>query len=197
MLAEPDERPPGEVAATPGRLRVRPSSAGTSYLATDRSPWATPVLATSSVEWPDAPEAPTTGGMARPARVLATADALPVVGAAGTVLDLPTSVVPGTGAVARAEPLVLARADTPESVLAQVGTPRQGPSSRARSSRPPTTGSRGGSPCSLPAARCSGCWPSCCRPRGCDASAPTSARCCVSSAYAGPTSTPPAACRSS
>jgi hypothetical protein len=126
VLAEPDDRPPGELAATPGRLRVRPSSAGTSYLATDRSPWATPVLATSSVDWPDAPEAPTTGGMARPARVLATADALPVVGAAGTVLDLPTSVVPGTGAVARAEPLVLARADTPESVLAEVGTPRPG-----------------------------------------------------------------------
>ena len=126
VLAEPDDRPPGEVAATPGRLRVRPSSAGTSYLATDRSPWATPVLATTTVVWPDAPEAPTTGGMARPARVLATADALPVVGAAGTVLDLPTSVVPGTGAVARAEPLVLARADTPESVLAQVGTPRRG-----------------------------------------------------------------------
>ena len=78
------------------------------------------------MDWPDAPEAPTTGGMARPARVLATADALPVVGAAGTVLDLPTSVVPGTGAVARAEPLVLARADTPDSVLAEVGTPRPG-----------------------------------------------------------------------
>ena len=125
VLAEPDDRPPGEVAATPGRLRVRPSSAGTSYLATDRSPWATPVLATSSVEWPDAPEAPTTGGMARPARVLATADALPVVGAAGTVLDLPTSVVPGTGAVARAEPLVLARADTPDE---RAGPGRHAPS---------------------------------------------------------------------
>ncbi|MCY4727277.1 hypothetical protein NYO98_13395 [Nocardioides sp. STR2] len=126
VLDEPDDRPPGEVVGAPARLRVRPSSAGTSYLTTDRSPWATPVLATESVEWPDAPEAPTTGGMARPARVLATAAALPVVGAAGTVLDLPTSVVPGTGAVARAEPLVLARADTPEDVLAQVGTPRQG-----------------------------------------------------------------------
>jgi len=125
-LAEPDDRPPGEVTATPGRLRVRPSSAGTSYLTTDRSPWATPILATTSVDWPDQPEAPTTGGMARPARVLATADALPVVGAAGTVLDLSTSVIPGTGAVARAEPLVLARADTPDSVLAQLGTTRPG-----------------------------------------------------------------------
>ena len=126
VLAEPDDRPPGEVVATPGRLRVRPSSAGTSYLDTDRSPWATPVLATTSVEWPDEPEAPTTGGMARPARVLATAEALPVVGAAGTVLDLSTSVIPGTGAVARAEPLVLARADTPDGVLARIGTARSG-----------------------------------------------------------------------
>lgn len=125
-LAEPDDRPPGEVTATPGRLQVRPSSAGVSYLTTDRSPWAAPVLATTSVVWPDGPEAPTTGGMARPARVLATADALPVVGAAGTVLDLATSSIADTGAVARAEPLVLARDDTPADVLAQVGTPQQG-----------------------------------------------------------------------
>jgi hypothetical protein len=33
--------------------------------------------------------------------------------------------VAGTGAVARAEPLVLARGDTPADVLAQVGTPRR------------------------------------------------------------------------
>lgn len=125
-LAEPDDRPSGEVAATPGGLRVRPSSAGTSYLSTDRSPWAAPVLTTDTVVWPDGPEAPTTGGMARPARVLGTAEALPLVGAAGTVLDLATSTVAGTGAVARAEPLVLARRDTPEDVLARVGTPRQG-----------------------------------------------------------------------
>lgn len=125
-LAEPDDRPPGEVTATPGRLRVRPSSAGTSYLATDRSPWAAPVLATDTVAWSDGPEAPTTGGMARPARVLGTADALPLVGAAGTVLDLTSSTVPGTGAVARAEPLVLARGDTPTDVLARVGTARPG-----------------------------------------------------------------------
>jgi hypothetical protein len=125
-LAEPDDRPPGEVSDTRSGLRVRPSSAGTSYLTTDRSPWAAPVLATETVEWPDAPEAPTTGGMVRPARVLATVDALPVVGAAGTVLDLPTSVVPGTGAVALAEPFVLARGDTPDSVLAQVGAARRG-----------------------------------------------------------------------
>jgi hypothetical protein len=125
-LAEPDDRPPGEVTARPERLRVRPSSAGTSYLSTDRSPWAAPVLATDTVVWPDGPEAPTTGGMARPARVLGTADALPLVGAAGTVLDLATSTVAGTGAVARAEPMVLARGDTPEDVLARVGTPRQG-----------------------------------------------------------------------
>jgi hypothetical protein len=125
-LAEPDDRPPGEVTATPGRLRVRPSSAGTSYLATDRSPWAAPVLATDTVVWSDGPEAPTTGGMARPARVLGTADALPLVGAAGTVLDLASSTVPGTGAVARAEPMVLARGDTPTDVLARVGTARPG-----------------------------------------------------------------------
>jgi hypothetical protein len=125
-LAEPDDRPPGEVTATPDRLRVRPSSAGTSYLDTDRSPWAAPVLATDTVVWTDGPEAPTTGGMARPARVLGTADALPLVGAAGSVLDLASSTVTGTGAVARAEPLVLARGDTPADVLAQVGTPQQG-----------------------------------------------------------------------
>jgi hypothetical protein len=64
--------------------------------------------------------------MARPARVLGTADALPLVGAAGTVLDLSTSTVTGTGAVARAEPLVLARGDTPEDVLARVGAAAPG-----------------------------------------------------------------------
>jgi hypothetical protein len=125
-LAEPDDRPPGEVVATPERLRVRPSSAGTSYLTTDRSRWAAPVLTTDTVVWPDGPEAPTTGGMARPARVLGTADALPLVGAAGTVLDLSTATVTGTGAVARAEPLVLARGDTPEDVLARVGAAAPG-----------------------------------------------------------------------
>lgn len=125
-LDEPDERPPGEVTATPERLRVRPSSAGTSYLVTDRSPWSVPVLATDTVVWPDGPEAPTTAGLARPARVLATADALPVVGAAGSVLDLATSSVMGTGTVARAELLVLAHGDTPADVLARVGTPRPG-----------------------------------------------------------------------
>ncbi|WP_210502356.1 hypothetical protein [Nocardioides xinjiangensis] len=126
VLAEPDDRPPGEITASPARLRVRPSSAGTSYLTTDRSPWAAPLLATQTVEWSEAPEAPTTGGMARPARVLDTAEALPVVGAAGSVLDLPTSLLPGTGTVARAEPLVLARADTPADVLAGIGAPRVG-----------------------------------------------------------------------
>lgn len=120
-LAEPDDRPPGEVASTPGRLQVRPSSAGTSFLTTDRSAWAAPVLATDRVEWPEGPEAPTPGGLARPTRVLGTVPALPLVGAGGTVLDLPSSLLPGAQTVAAAEPIVLARADTPDAVLDRIG----------------------------------------------------------------------------
>ena len=120
-LAEPDDRPPGEVESTPGRLRVRPSSAGTSYVATDRSAWAAPVLATQRVDWPDGPEAPTPGGLARPTRVLDTVPALPLVGAGGSVLDLPSSLLPGAQTVADAEPMVLARADTPQAVLGRIG----------------------------------------------------------------------------
>ena len=127
-LAEPDERPPGEVEAAAGRLHVRPSTAGTSYLTTDRSAWAAPLLATDRVDWPDGPEAPTPGGLARPSRVLRTVPALPLVGAAGTVLDLPSSLVDGGRTVAAGDALVLARADTPASVLDRVGTPVRGAS---------------------------------------------------------------------
>ncbi|UMG92405.1 hypothetical protein [Nocardioides sp. TF02-7] len=122
-LDEGDERPPGELRATPDRLRIRPSSAGRSYLAVDRSPWAVPVLSTRSVDRESAAAAPTTSGLDRPADVLGRYDALPLVGTGGTLLDLRTGLVRGSHTVASADAWVLARADTPADVLAAVGRP--------------------------------------------------------------------------
>lgn len=122
-VSEPDDRPPGDLVASDGRLAVRPSVAGNSFLATDRTRWAAPLLATSSVEWEGDPEAPTTSNLPRPGRVLATVPVLPLVGSAGTVLDLPTSTTEGGSFGVSAEPWVLARRDTPDDVLAAIGAP--------------------------------------------------------------------------
>lgn len=122
-VSEPDDRPPGELVAAEDHLELRPSVAGSSLLAIDRSRWSAPLLATTNVTWEGEPEAPTTSGLPRPGRVLATVPALPLVGAGGTVLDLPTSTLEGGSFGASAEAWVLARRDTPGDVLARVGTP--------------------------------------------------------------------------
>ncbi|MDZ5620331.1 hypothetical protein SFC88_05835 [Nocardioides sp. HM23] len=122
-LDEPDERPPGEVRQTAKALDVRPSRAGASFLTSDRTIWSVPVVATTSVDWEGEPQAPTTSSLPRPAEVLATVPALPLVGSGGTVLDLPTATLEGGSAVAAAEPWILARADTPDDVIAAVGSP--------------------------------------------------------------------------
>ncbi|KAA1429245.1 FtsX-like permease family protein [Nocardioides antri] len=122
-LAEPDDRPPGQVTQTARSLEVRPSREGGSFLASDRTLWSVPVVATTSVDWEGDPQAPTTSSLPRPADVLRTVPALPLVGSGGTVLDLPTSTFEGGSAVAAAEPWILARADTPDDVIAAVGSP--------------------------------------------------------------------------
>ncbi|WP_220794151.1 hypothetical protein, partial [Nocardioides pelophilus] len=123
VVSEPDDRPPGELTADDEGLDVRPSVAGNSVLTTERGGWSAPLLATPSVDWGGEPEAPTTSNLPRPGRVLATVPALPLVGSGGTVLDLPTSTFDGGSFGASAEPWVLARPDTPDEVLAGLGTP--------------------------------------------------------------------------
>lgn len=122
-VSEPDDRPPGDLTITKGRIDLRPSVAGSSFLTTDRTRWSVPLLATDSVEWDGDPEAPTTSNLPRPGRVLDRFPVLPLVGSGGTVLDLPTSAFEGGSFGASAEPWVLARRDTPDHVLAGLGTP--------------------------------------------------------------------------
>jgi hypothetical protein len=143
---EPDQRPPGTLTVVPEGLEVLPSTAGRTFLTVDRSPWSVPVLATDSVEWPEGPQAPTTGSLVRPARVLAEEPVLPLVGSAGVLLDLPSSSPRGGSATADAEAVVLARSDAPPEILAQLGaaqTPR--PCGRdPRAHRAPGAGTRRG-----------------------------------------------------
>jgi hypothetical protein len=122
-VSEPDDRPPGDLVMTKDLMDVRPSVAGSSFLTADRTQWQAPLLATASVDWDGEPNAPTTSNLPRPGRVLATAQVLPLVGSAGSVLDLPTSTLEGGSFGASAEPWVLARRDTPADVLASIGSP--------------------------------------------------------------------------
>jgi len=122
-VSEPDARPPGDLVMTEDLMDVRPSVAGSSFLTADRTQWQAPLLATASVDWDGEPNAPTTSNLPRPGRVLATAQVLPLVGSAGSVLDLPTSTLEGGSFGASAEPWVLARRDTPADVLASIGSP--------------------------------------------------------------------------
>lgn len=79
---------------------------------------ATPVLTTPSVAAADRDRIASTGGDERETRVLDVLDALPLVGSDGMLADLPTAAAGAPPTVPAAEALVLARADTPDDVLA-------------------------------------------------------------------------------
>ncbi|MCW2765811.1 MAG: FtsX-like permease family protein [Nocardioides sp.] len=80
-----------------------------------------PVLATDTVDWADAPpQVDSPGGDERPAQVLDTLPALPLVEADGLLADLPKAAAGAPPTVPAAEVMVLARADTPSEVLSQL-----------------------------------------------------------------------------
>lgn len=77
-----------------------------------------PVLTAGSPAWDDGARLAGVGGVERSATVVGTRAALPVVGAAGVLADLPVALA-GAGAQGNdVRTVVLARADTPDDVLA-------------------------------------------------------------------------------
>jgi hypothetical protein len=82
----------------------------------------TPVLATASARWPDGeqPLLDSPGGDERPAAVVGRFPALPLVGADGLLADLPLAAAGAPPTVPAAEVMVLAAADTPSGVLAEL-----------------------------------------------------------------------------
>jgi hypothetical protein len=82
----------------------------------------TPILATESASWPDGPPLlGSPGGDDRPAEVVDHLPALPLVEADGVLADLPLAANGAPPTVPAAEVMVLAAADTPRGVLAEVG----------------------------------------------------------------------------
>jgi FtsX-like permease family len=81
---------------------------------------ALPVVATDSVRWDKGEDrtVATTAGRDRPAKVVGRIAALPLVEADGVVADLPGALAAAGSTIPAASPLVLARADTPEDLLA-------------------------------------------------------------------------------
>jgi hypothetical protein len=96
----------------------------------DRRSRRTPILATESASWDGPPLLDSPGGDDRPAEVIEQLPALPLVEADGVLADLPLAAVGAPPTVPAAEVMVLAAADTPRDVLAEVrqapgaGTPR-------------------------------------------------------------------------
>lgn len=120
LLQRDDDRAPGKLEVLPDALVVRPSIVGQTSLVPDETAWALPVLATDNLPWEDQPVINTPGGDQRPASVLGEYATLPVVASAGTVTDLPRALEDSSPTVPAAESLVLARADTPQTVLAEI-----------------------------------------------------------------------------
>ncbi|GAB3774464.1 hypothetical protein FB382_003757 [Nocardioides ginsengisegetis] len=112
-----DGTSPGTYSASPTALLVHPSVAGQSTLVPDQSAFALQVLASRGMAWDGNPVVKTPGGDARPAEVVGVYPALPVVVTAGTVSDLPQALEDSSPTVPAAQSLVLARTDTPSSVL--------------------------------------------------------------------------------
>ncbi|WP_134767539.1 hypothetical protein [Nocardioides sp. 1609] len=100
---------------TGGSLALGPAAP----LAPSAATTAIPVLTAGRPSWPDAgPAVPGIGGGSRPATAAGDRTALPLVGAAGVLADLPTALAGAVDSVSGVQVLVLARADTPADVLA-------------------------------------------------------------------------------
>ncbi|WP_341231797.1 hypothetical protein, partial [Nocardioides salarius] len=81
---------------------------------------AVPVLATRSATWDGEPVLDSPGGLDLPAQVVARVPALPLVQADGVLADLPRALVGSPPTVPVAEVALLARADTPPTLLDEV-----------------------------------------------------------------------------
>ena len=112
------ERPGGPVPVAGGLLAVTSSTP----LVAAPSPGsvAVPVLATRSATWDGDPVLDSPGGLDLPAQVVARVPALPLVQADGVLADLPRALVGSPPTVPVAEVVVLARADTPATLLDEV-----------------------------------------------------------------------------
>lgn len=112
------EGPGGPVEVADGLLA--PASPDPLVAVPARGSGAVPVLVTRTATWDGEPVLESPGGEDLPARVVARFPALPLVEADGVYADLPRAAAGAPPTVPAAEVMVLARADTPPSLLAQL-----------------------------------------------------------------------------
>ncbi len=119
LIPSEDGDEPGELQfdTTSNALKIRPARRGSSTIAPPLESVALPVLATSSTNLAAEMLVESPGGDTRPAEIVGEFDVLPVVSAGGTVADLQRALTGALPTVPDAQPFVLARADTPTSVL--------------------------------------------------------------------------------
>lgn len=111
-----DDRPGGPVEVAGGLLAVPARGPLTALPARGAGP--VPVLATRTADWDGDPVLESPGGEDLPAEVVARYPALPLVEGDGVYTDLARAAVAAPPTVPAAEVMVLARADTPDDVLA-------------------------------------------------------------------------------
>lgn len=118
--AEPatDDGPGGPVEVAGGLLA--PAVPGPLTAVPSRGEGAVPVLVTRTATWEGDPVLESPGGEDLPARVVARFPALPLVEADGVYADLPRAAAGAPPTVPAAEVMVLARADTPPELLAEL-----------------------------------------------------------------------------
>ncbi|WP_300645243.1 FtsX-like permease family protein [Nocardioides sp.] len=118
--AEPatDAGPGGPVEVSDGLLA--PASPGRLTALPARGEGPVPVLVTRTATWEGDPVLESPGGEDLPARVVARFPALPLVEADGVYADLPRAAAGAPPTVPAAEVMVLARADTPAALLAEL-----------------------------------------------------------------------------
>lgn len=120
LLPGDDGEPSGLFIPEAGSITIKPSRRGSSTLAPPRATSALPALATTNVEANAESVLKTPGGDERPVELVSKHAVLPIVSAGGTLSDLQRSLIGAAPTVPDAESLILARADTPAAVLAQV-----------------------------------------------------------------------------
>jgi hypothetical protein len=127
LLAESWQLVPSDDADQPGELQadaeartlvVRPARRGSSTIAPPSDTTALPVLVTDNTNLAAGLPVESPGGDTRPADVVGAFDVLPVVSAGGTLADLRRALTGALPTVPDAQSFVLAREDTPTSVLA-------------------------------------------------------------------------------
>lgn len=114
-----DVEEPGELQAdrSASTLTITPARQGSSRIAPPSDTTALPVLVTANTQVAAGLPVESPGGDTRPADLVGEFDVLPVVSAGGTLADLRRASRGALPTVPGAQSLVLARADTPASVL--------------------------------------------------------------------------------